>query len=139
MTVSGVSTFFMGFGSSKPCRKSGKCPHLESIRGFLPSYDKLYSEARCRAVGIAMRYGLEDRGIRSSSLVRVKNFHFSISSIPALRYIQPSMQWIQRAPNLGGKEVRGIKLTAHLQLVARSIKPRSIQHFFIHFHGLLLS
>jgi hypothetical protein len=42
------------------------------------------SVSRDSSVGIATGYGLDDQGGESSSPGRVKNFHFSISSRPAL-------------------------------------------------------
>jgi hypothetical protein len=59
---------------------------------------------------------LRDRG---SSPGRVKNFHFSISSRPALGSTQPPIQWVPGALSRGYSG-RGVKLTAHLQLVPRS-------------------
>jgi hypothetical protein len=46
------------------------------------------------SVGIATGYGLDDRGGRSSSPGKVKNFLFSTSSRPALGSIKP----IKRVP-----------------------------------------
>jgi hypothetical protein len=45
--------------------------------------------SRDSSVSIATGYGLDDRGGGSSSTRRVKNFHFSISSRPALGSTQP--------------------------------------------------
>jgi hypothetical protein len=55
---------------------------------------------------------------------RVKDFHVSMSSRPALRPTQPP---IQSVPEF--LSPRGVKLTTHLQLV-----PRSRKHGFIHPH-----
>jgi hypothetical protein len=49
---------------------------------------------RDSSVGIATGYGLDDQGDGSSSPGRVKNFHFSISSRPALESIQPLIKWV---------------------------------------------
>jgi hypothetical protein len=49
--------------------------------------------SRDSAVGIATGYELDDRG-RGSSPGRVKNFHFSMSSRPALRSTQPPIQCV---------------------------------------------
>jgi hypothetical protein len=43
---------------------------------------------------IATGYGLDDQGGGSSSPGRVKNFHFSISSRPALGSTQPPIKWV---------------------------------------------
>jgi hypothetical protein len=45
-------------------------------------------------VSIATAYGLDDRGVRSSSPDRVNNFLFSTSSRPALGSNQPPIQWV---------------------------------------------
>jgi hypothetical protein len=46
-----------------------------------------------RVVGRATGYSLEQRN-RNSSLCRVKNFTFPISSTPAMRSTQPPIQWV---------------------------------------------
>jgi hypothetical protein len=46
------------------------------------------------SVGIATGYRLGDRGGGSSSPGRVKNFHFSLSSRPALGSTQPPIKWV---------------------------------------------
>jgi hypothetical protein len=56
--------------------------------------------------GIATGYALWTTGRmrgRSSSSSKVKNFNFSISSIPALGSTHPLIQWILGALSLGGK------------------------------------
>jgi hypothetical protein len=60
-----------------------------------------------------------------SSPGRIKNFHFSISSRPALGPTQPSIQWV---PVFFPREYtgRGVKLTTQLQLVPRSRERGSI-------------
>jgi hypothetical protein len=51
--------------------------------------------SRDSSVGIATGYGLDDQGGGgSSSPCGVKNFHFSISSTPALGSTQPSIKWV---------------------------------------------
>jgi hypothetical protein len=53
--------------------------------------------SRDSAVGIATGYGSDDRGGRSSSPGRVKNFLFSTASRPVLGPTQPPIQWVQGA------------------------------------------
>jgi hypothetical protein len=59
--------------------------------------------SRDSVVGIATGYGLGNRGGRSSSPGRVKNFLFSTSSTPALGPTQPPIQWVRRALSSGVK------------------------------------
>jgi hypothetical protein len=53
--------------------------------------------SRDSAVCIATGYGLDDQGGESSSPGRVKNFHFSISSRPALGSTQAPIKWVPGA------------------------------------------
>jgi hypothetical protein len=53
--------------------------------------------SRDSSVGIVTGYGMDDRGCRSSSPGRVKNFPFSTSCRPALGRTQPPIQWVPRA------------------------------------------
>jgi hypothetical protein len=46
-----------------------------------------------RAVGIVTIYWLDDRGIGVRVPSGIKNFHFSMSSSPALGYTQRNIQW----------------------------------------------
>jgi hypothetical protein len=73
--------------------------------------------SRDSSVGIATGYGLDDQGGGSSSPGRVNNFHFSISSRPALGSTQPPIKWVKR---------QGREADFHLQLVPRSRKCGSI-------------
>jgi hypothetical protein len=65
--------------------------NVNSKASFLCAYLIKYLTMKTwdRAVGIATDYGLDDRGGRSSSPGRVKNFLFSTSSTPALGSTQP--------------------------------------------------
>jgi hypothetical protein len=66
---------------------------------------------------------------RSSSPDVGKNFNFSMSSRPVLRFTQPPIQWVAGGGGLfpRGESERGVKMTTHLQLVPRSRKRGSIQ------------
>jgi hypothetical protein len=54
--------------------------------------------SRDSSVGIATGYGWTTRGNGGSSPDGIKNFHFSISSRPALGSTQPRIKWVH-----GGK------------------------------------
>jgi hypothetical protein len=62
--------------------------------------------SRDSSVGIATGYEPYKRG-RSSSPNRVKNFHFSTSSSPAMGSTQPPIQWVPVALSPGVKQPRG--------------------------------
>jgi hypothetical protein len=70
---------------------------------FFSIYLIIPYRSRDSVVGIATGYGLDDRGIRSSSPGRVKNFLFSTSSRPALGSTQPPIEWILVALSPGVK------------------------------------
>jgi hypothetical protein len=57
--------------------------------------------SRDSSVSIATGYGLDDEGGGTSSPGRVKIFHFSISSRPALGSTQPPIKWVPRALSRG--------------------------------------
>jgi hypothetical protein len=56
---------------------------------------------RDSVVGIATGYGLDGRGVGVPSPGGVKNFHFSISSRPALGSTQPPIKWVPGALSRG--------------------------------------
>jgi hypothetical protein len=71
---------------------------------YLLGYNVVYCltlVSRDSSVGIATRYGLEDREYRSSSPSRVKNFLFCTSSRPALGSTHPPIQWVPGAVSVG--------------------------------------
>jgi hypothetical protein len=53
-----------------------------------------FNWSRDSSVGIATGYGLDGQGDGSLSPSRVKHFHFSISSRPALGSTQPPIKWV---------------------------------------------
>jgi hypothetical protein len=94
--------------------------------------------SRDSSVGIATVYGLADRRGGSSSPGRVKNFHFSIPSRPALGSTQPPIKWLSGALSRG-LSGRGVKLTTHLQLVPRARNVDLYIHSHIRLHGVMLN
>jgi hypothetical protein len=67
------------------------------------SYPQALGKIRDGAAGIATDYELDDRGGRSSSPGRVKNFHFSMSFRPALGPTQVPFQWVPEVLSSGIK------------------------------------
>jgi hypothetical protein len=54
----------------------------------------VWVRSRDSSVGIVTGYGMVDQGDGSSSLSKVKHFHFSISSRPTLGSTQPPIKWV---------------------------------------------
>jgi hypothetical protein len=75
---------------------------------------------------------------RNSSPGKVKNFHFSTSSRPALGPTQPPVQWVLRA-SFPGKSYRNVKLTTHLQQVPSQENVNLYIHSPICLHGILFN
>jgi hypothetical protein len=79
------------------------------IKMFLMFYHTLFSLEYCiykshdSVVGTAIGYGLDDQGVGVRVPGGGKNFHFSISSRPALGSTQPSIQWVPGALSSGIK------------------------------------
>jgi hypothetical protein len=88
-------------------RTSDVAPALESKSLMWISSDCILfkictrDQNRNSSVGIATGYGMDYLGGWSSSLGRVKNFYFSISSRPALGYTQPPIKWVPLALSRG--------------------------------------
>jgi hypothetical protein len=75
----------------------------------------LINYLRDSSVGIALGYGLDDRGPRFRFPAGAGNFSlFTTASRTALGPTKPPVQWVKRALSLG------VKLTTHLHLVPRS-------------------
>jgi hypothetical protein len=72
------------------------CNLYVCYHNFCLQFDKF-----CYLVGIATGYGLDARGGGSSSPGRVKNFHFSILSRPALGSTQPPIKLVPGALSRG--------------------------------------
>jgi hypothetical protein len=60
-------------------------------------------KSRNSSVGIALGYGLDDRGSRVRFPAKAGNFFFTIASRGALRPTQPPIQWVSGALSLGIK------------------------------------
>jgi hypothetical protein len=74
----------------------------------------VHTKNRDSSVGIALGYGLDNRGSRVRFPGGLEIFLFTTASRTALGPTQPPVQWIPRALSLG------VKLTIHLRLVPRS-------------------
>jgi hypothetical protein len=69
---------------------------------------------------------------------RVKNFHSSISSWPAMGSAQPPLKWIPEGSSPGGKAA-GTWGSTHLHLVPRSTNVGLYIHSTIRLHGVVLN
>jgi hypothetical protein len=67
------------------------------------SVHNLFVPSRDSAVGIATGYGLDERGVGVRIPGGGKNFHLSMSCIPALGPTQPPIQWVPGALSPRGK------------------------------------
>jgi hypothetical protein len=67
------------------------------------SVDLERERSRDSVIGITTGYGMDDRGVGSSSPGRVKNFLLCTSSRPALKPTQPPIHWI---PGILSSEVK---------------------------------
>jgi hypothetical protein len=94
--------------------------------------------SRDNVVGIGTSYWLDDGGVGVPSPGRVKIFHFSMSSRPALGSTQSPIQWVQGLFP-GGKNGRVVKLTTHLQLMPWSRNMCLYVHSPIRLHGVVLT
>jgi hypothetical protein len=63
--------------------------------------DSLTGESRDSSAGIALGYGLEDRGSRVRFLARAVNFLFITQFRTALESTQPPIEWLPGALALG--------------------------------------
>jgi hypothetical protein len=92
-------TAFRSDLSHMPCSRFTSAHTLEQkclgTRVLYLSDNYIIRGSRDSVVGIGLRVG-RPRG-RSSSPGRVKNFLFTISSRPALRFTQPPIQWVPAA------------------------------------------
>jgi hypothetical protein len=87
----------------KLCHANTTAANRSAVQNIFMKHTRSLSRSRDISVGIATGYGLDDRGGRSSSLGRVKNFLFSTSLRPALGSSQPPIKWVPRALSPGVK------------------------------------
>jgi hypothetical protein len=78
-----------------------KLTHLIAIKGNV----QVARDSRGSAVNIAAGHGLDGRRVRVRVPVRVKEFHFPLSFIPALGPTQPHIQWVPGALSRGSKAI----------------------------------
>jgi hypothetical protein len=76
-----------------------------NLRNFLGgnSVDTVPIKSRVISVGIALGYGLDDRGSRVRFPAGAGNFLFTTVSRPALVPTEPPIQWLKGALSLGVK------------------------------------
>jgi hypothetical protein len=80
--------------------QSDKLPASHGARASLP-VTTLYFGSRDSSVGIVTGYELDDPEGGSSSPGRIKDFHFSIPSRPALGSTQRPIKWVAGALSRG--------------------------------------
>jgi hypothetical protein len=96
------------------------------------------TESRDSAVGIATGYGLDDQGVGVRVLVGSKIF--ISASLPDRHWGPPSLLFNGfRGLFPRGSSGRGVKLTAHLQLMLRSENRGSVNPLPIRLHGAVLN
>jgi hypothetical protein len=93
----------------KFCAKLGRntndiCAVLVSMTQR-PNHKVYNGNSRHSSVGIALRYGLDNRGSRFDSRRGLGIFLFTTASRTALRPTRPSIQWVPGALSLGVKRL----------------------------------
>jgi hypothetical protein len=87
----------------------------------LKHYFSLFKRSQGSSVSIVSDYGLDDQAIVVQSPAEAKGFSsLAPVSRPALRPTQPPVQWVPGVLSPGVKSGRGVTLTTHPHLVARS-------------------
>jgi hypothetical protein len=107
--------------------EDGSSMFVRNIVNSIGNYTVSQVSRNINVVSKILRAGLRARRPRgrSSSPGSVNNFHFSISSRPALRTTQPPIQWVPGL-FLPGVKRPGRELTTHLHVLRRSRKCGSI-------------
>jgi hypothetical protein len=93
---------------------------------------------RDSSVGIALGYGLDDRGSRVRFPAGLGISLYTTASGTALGPTQPPIQWVPGTLSLGVKRP-GVKLTTHLHLVPRLKISGAIHPLTLRLHGVVLS
>jgi hypothetical protein len=92
---------------------------MNPVHTFPPYFPRIYSDiSRDSSVGIALDYGLDDRGSGFDSQRRLGIFLITASRM-ALGLTQHPIQWVPGVLSLGVKRL-GVVLTTYLNLVPRS-------------------
>jgi hypothetical protein len=81
-------------------------------------------QSRDSSVGMATGYGLDDAGIALPCPGRGNNFHFFVSSRPALGPTQPPIQWVIGALSPGVKRPR--RYTNHSPPISAEVKKTTL-------------
>jgi hypothetical protein len=84
-------------------RKQKRMQNFAASSNLLDMSTLTTVKSRDSSVGIALGYGLDDRGSRVQSRRGLGIFHFTTASRTVLRPTQPPIQWILGAISLGVK------------------------------------
>jgi hypothetical protein len=113
------------------------CSSFVRKREFMPV--KSLNKSHHSSVGMALGYGLNDRGSRVQFPAEAGNFLFTTASRTALGPTQPSIQWIPGALSLGVK--RPGREADHSPPSTAEVKEwvELYLHSPVHLHGVVLS
>jgi hypothetical protein len=95
--------FLYLYGLLEATRLTGRKEKWDTKESCIIDYLLERNMSRDSSVGIALGYGLDDRGSRVRFPARLGIFHFTSASRTALEPTQPPIQWVSGALSLGVK------------------------------------